>query len=69
MSYTHNPLGLYNNKILVWVSQYSSLSLSIFVGLSFLPPTPFAIIACYPFTSLILSSSYIINPYSFDGKR
>jgi hypothetical protein len=48
------PLGLYN-KILVWVSFYPSLSLSILVGLSFLPPTPFATIACYHFTSLILS--------------
>jgi hypothetical protein len=33
------------------------LSLSIFGGLSFLPPTPFSIIACYPFTSLILPYS------------
>jgi hypothetical protein len=30
------------------------ISLSIPVGLSFLPPTPFAIVACYPFTCLIL---------------
>jgi hypothetical protein len=44
------PLGLYN-EILVWVSLYPSLSLSILVGLSFSPPTPFATVACYPFTS------------------
>jgi hypothetical protein len=33
------------------------LSLSILVGLSFSPPTPFAIVACYSFTSLILPYS------------
>jgi hypothetical protein len=37
------------------------LSLSIFGGLSFLPPTPFAIVACYPFTSLILPYSISSN--------
>jgi hypothetical protein len=43
MSYKHKPLGLYNNKILVWVSLYPFFSLSILVGLSLSPPTPF----CY----------------------
>jgi hypothetical protein len=50
------PLRLYN-KVLVWDSLYRSLSLSIFVGLSFSLPTPFAIVACNPFTTLILSYS------------
>jgi hypothetical protein len=54
------PLGLYN-KILVWVSLYPSLSLSILVGLSFLPPRPFAMVACYPFTSLILPYSISLS--------
>jgi hypothetical protein len=44
------PLELYN-KTLVWASLYPSLSLSILVGLSSSPLTPFAIVACYPFTS------------------
>jgi hypothetical protein len=37
------PLRFIYNKIIVWVSLYPSLSLSIFGELSFIPPTPF----CY----------------------
>jgi hypothetical protein len=48
------PLRFIYNKILFWVSLYPS-----FVGLSFLPLTPFAIVACYPFTSP--SSSFSIS--------
>jgi hypothetical protein len=33
------------------------LSLSILIGLSFSPPTPFATISCYPFTSPSFSFS------------
>jgi hypothetical protein len=45
------PLRFIYNKILVWLSLYPSLSLFIIIGLYFSPPTPFATIACYPFTS------------------
>jgi hypothetical protein len=44
------------------------LSLSILVGLSCSPPTPFAVIACYPFTSPSFLFYLIIHPYSSDGK-
>ncbi len=58
------PLRFIYNKILVWVYLYPSLSLSIFGGLSFLPPTPFAIIVGYPFTSpsstLSISSTHTL---------
>jgi hypothetical protein len=57
------PLRFIYNKILVWVSLYPP-----FVGLSFSPSTPFATVACYHFTSPS-SSLYLINPYSFNGKR
>jgi hypothetical protein len=52
------PLRFIYIKILVWVSLYPSFSLSILVGLSFSPLTPFATSACYLFTSLILSFLY-----------
>jgi hypothetical protein len=52
------PLRFIHNKILVWVSLYPSLSLSILVGLPFSPPTPFATIACYPSTSPSFSLSH-----------
>jgi hypothetical protein len=71
MPYTHKPLGLYN-KILVQVSLYLFLSLTILVGLSFSPPKPFATIVCYPFTSLIyyfLISSTLTLPMVKDGIR
>jgi hypothetical protein len=46
------------------------LFLSILVGLSFPPSTPFAIVACYSFTSLILPysiSSTLILLMTKDG--
>jgi hypothetical protein len=58
MSYTHNPLDLYN-KILVWVSLYPSLSLSMFVGLSFSPPTHLAILS-HPLIFLSLSHQLLL---------
>jgi hypothetical protein len=45
------------------------LSLSILIGLSFTPPTPFSTISSYPFTFPSLSFSYFVNPYSCDDKR
>jgi hypothetical protein len=64
------PLRFIYNKTLVWVSLYSSLSLSPFVGLSFSPSTPFATVACYPFTSPSSSfsiSSTLTLPMAKDG--
>jgi hypothetical protein len=68
MTNTHIPLGLYN-KLLVWVSLYPSLSLSILVGLSFSPPTPFSTFSHYHFTFPRIYFSYLVNPYSSNGKR
>jgi hypothetical protein len=68
MTNTHIPLGLYN-KLLVWVSLYPSLSLSILVGLSFSPPTPFSRFPHYHFTFPRIYFSYLVNPYSSNGKR
>jgi hypothetical protein len=57
------PSGLYNES-LVWVSLYPSLPSSILVVLSF-RPTPFAAVACYPFTfPSVIPDFYAKTKYS-----
>jgi hypothetical protein len=55
----------HNDEILVWASLYPSLSLSILVGLSFSPPTPFCYHCMLPFSLPLAFLSLSHQPLLF----